>query len=928
VNTSTNTLNTATLDLPVTCTALPENQCDSLTFALRNAFALFPCIAGTKQPAIKWKQGSSKDPAQWAAWLAEGFNLAINAADSDVFLLDIDSSKVGEDRAWTEHRKLCTSWGLPVLYPFCRTARGGWHVAVKRPAGFDAEAFKGWYRLVSDDNGKEIIAVKNRGLTIAPGSRFNGLPYYFLKDDPGPHPCPNALLAAIPATGAKPVRTSGLAPDDGARRGHGWDPELAKAYVRECRKYSDRDPADTQWQAAYSAKNPNATDLEPESLESEQTWTCLFGFAIGHEFGNAVGRPIFDLCSYDPEEKTDAEWANCCKVYAKPVTFDSVLKWGSKRGIKAEMSRPAATMFAGVTSPPLMPGVVAGIAAAVGASLHGGGAIALAGRGETIAELGRPIVDTFVSTLPDYPAPDAPTLPPECRDIPLHDVMDPAIARLLGNAYRAPKAFRTVASADFLGVLHRVHQGIYDATRLRAAGCTIADDRLSAAVRRFEVAVERSRRTAAGFICDPKGLPEHGNSDNVTAFCLIEGVEFRRNTWTNRDETKRRGEDWVTLADHHLDELITTAANSHYNFRPNPTMFQRSVRTREAPYDPVLIKLAELEAQWDGVPRIETWLHHTCHTPLDDYHRAASRSVIGGMVKRARNPGTKHDEMMILVGPEDTFKSTLARRLAFNNAAWFTDSVTCDGGDMNVIPQLFGRLVIELAEINMSKRDVQFWKRFLSTQSDNVALKHVRLAEDFPRRCIFVGTSNEDQPLLSDTGNRRSLIVRVERKIDLVWFDANFAQLVGEACALEAKGELFLIPEKVKPRAREIQAAATVQSVADVLLDDWFLDQPTNTFITSADLQEALSLSKQGHIRGGVAQAMKRLGYRNCEARIPGLGKKRGWFKAPVWTGERPVIIGNTLTRLQPAQKIAGFGPVEMRMRGLWGVSSENDVRH
>jgi predicted P-loop ATPase len=404
--------------------------------------------------------------------------------------------------------------------------------------------------------------------------------------------------------------------------------------------------------------------------------------------------------------------------------------------------------------------------------------------------------------------------------------------------------------------------------------------RLKPACLRFEAAVERELRTEAGWQTAKDGNPEKDNPDNVRTYLRIAKVEFRRNLWTNKDEVKQDEKDWRPLADHDLDSFMTDAANTQYRFRPSEAMFKRTVRAvaREVEVDPVLNRIAECEAKWDRASRLDTWLHHACGTPDDPYHQAVARNVLGGLVKRARKPGCKHDEVMVLIGDEDKFKSTLARRVALSDE-WFNDSVNCEGGDQNVIPQLFGRTVIELAELNMTKREVTFWKNFISRQSDDITLKYKALSEKFPRRNIFIATSNNDQPLLSDTGNRRFLPVKLLREIDLAWIDANLDQLIGEAAVLQTAGELFLIPREVIPEARAIQEDARDVSGTEVFVREWFEDRPDDTYVTSGDLERALIASKTGRIQGAVREALRKIGFVKFQQRMSGQ-KIRGFVKS------------------------------------------------
>ncbi len=156
---------------------------------------------------------------------------------------------------------------------------------------------------------------------------------------------------------------------------------------------------------------------------------------------------------------------------------------------------------------------------------------------------------------------------------------------------------------------------------------------------------------------------------------------------------------------HDLKQLRTTAASTEYDVQFDKIFFRDVVETiaHENSYDPVLERIAAAEAAWDGIPRLNTFLHYALGVPADPYHTAVGRNVMGGIVKRARKPGCKHDELMVLIGPEDTLKSSFCRKLGLSDD-WFSDSIKNEGSDQNLIPQLFGHLVIELAELDEQTR--------------------------------------------------------------------------------------------------------------------------------------------------------------------------------------------------------------------------------
>ncbi len=285
---------------------------------------------------------------------------------------------------------------------------------------------------------------------------------------------------------------------------------------------------------------------------------------------------------------------------------------------------------------------------------------------------------------------------------------------------------------------------------------------------------------------------------------------------------------------------------------------------------------------WDRTPRLGIWLTAACGVPCDVYHQAVGRNVIGGMVKRVRHPGAKHDEVMILMGPQGTAKSELCRTLALDDT-WFTDSVTFEGSPQNVIPQLFGKLVVELAELDgMAKREVQSIKRFITTQADDVTLKYQTYTSNHARRCIFIGTSNEDAPLVDVTGNRRFLPVRIKGEVNIPWLRANIEQIVAEAAHHESKGADFSIPREIWAVAATHQEAARSVSDIETLLTGWFGETPfTGTAFVSvhdlAQLFEAAGWKRMESLRNAI---MRKLGFRDVNPYIGG-NRERGWLRGP-----------------------------------------------
>jgi len=212
-------------------------------------------------------------------------------------------------------------------------------------------------------------------------------------------------------------------------------------------------------------------------------------------------------------------------------------------------------------------------------------------------------------------------------------------------------------------------------------------------------------------------------------------------------------------------------------------------------------------------------------------------------------------------------------------------AVVSRGGGRKRTPQLHGKLIIELAELDaLSTSDSNRVKRFISTQLDNFARKYEAFSTDVARRFIFIGTSNDDAPLRDESGGRRFLLERVEHQIDLAWLRTNARQLIGEAAHLESRGETFGIPREVWGAAAVVQEDARARSPVEELIYAGFLNSANDTFVTSADLVTALTMAKQNASAKAVAPVMKRLGFK------PVQGRTGEWARSARGSSHRAII--------------------------------------
>ena len=211
-------------------------------------------------------------------------------------------------------------------------------------------------------------------------------------------------------------------------------------------------------------------------------------------------------------------------------------------------------------------------------------------------------------------------------------------------------------------------------------------------------------------------------------------------------------------------------------------------------------------AVWDGVPRLERVLVDFLGADDTPYTRAVTRKALIAAVARIFRPGVKFDYMLTIRGRQGLGKSAFIAKLG---GAWFSDSFTTLQGK-DAFEQVQGVWIMEIGELaSMKKAEVEQIKLYLSKQVDRFRPAYGRRIQEFPRQCIFIGTTNEEQFLRDKTGNRRFWVVDTPNKAPReMWSELTsdvVAQVWAEAVAYYKKGESLFLPPELEAAARAVQ---------------------------------------------------------------------------------------------------------------------------
>lgn len=231
---------------------------------------------------------------------------------------------------------------------------------------------------------------------------------------------------------------------------------------------------------------------------------------------------------------------------------------------------------------------------------------------------------------------------------------------------------------------------------------------------------------------------------------------------------------------------------------------------------------------WDGEERVDTLLIDYMGAEDTPYTRAVTRKTLVAAVARVNRPGVKFDHVLTLIGDEGKGKSTLIKKLG---RVWFSDTFNLHMlQSKEAYEQIRGAWIIEIAELaGMAKAEIERVKGFISAAEDRYRQAYGHRVENFPRQCIFIGTTNKPDFLLSQTGNRRFWPIVVDLSsasksvfTDLSEYEVN--QIWAEAVQLHGQGEALHLPANLEADAVSKQREHTEEHPWTGIIKD-FLDR-------------------------------------------------------------------------------------------------------
>lgn len=196
-------------------------------------------------------------------------------------------------------------------------------------------------------------------------------------------------------------------------------------------------------------------------------------------------------------------------------------------------------------------------------------------------------------------------------------------------------------------------------------------------------------------------------------------------------------------------------------------------------FDSAIEWLKKVVPSWDFESRIDTFLTEYFGVADSEYTRAVSRYLWSALAGRVLHPAIKADMVPILVGSQGAGKSTGVAAIC-PHPDFFTE-ISLNEKEDDLARKMRGRLLGEISELRgLNTRDIETIKAFVTRTHEIWTPKFKEFSTTFPRRIVLIGTTNQEEFLADQTGNRRWLPVTVG-KVNVAKIREDHLQLWAEA---------------------------------------------------------------------------------------------------------------------------------------------------
>ena len=182
--------------------------------------------------------------------------------------------------------------------------------------------------------------------------------------------------------------------------------------------------------------------------------------------------------------------------------------------------------------------------------------------------------------------------------------------------------------------------------------------------------------------------------------------------------------------------------------------------------------------------------------------------------------------------------------------------------------------LVELSELASIKgnANIESVRAFLSNKEDQIRLPYARTITSYPRRSVFIGTTNSDTPLVDNEGNRRFWVVSVGT-VDNAGLEAARDQIWAEAVAAFDKGEEWWLTPQQQQIADEENDVYRIEVPQVAQVYAWIekchrLPEVISAYQLAIGIGYDVNSAAESRVQNGLHAACRQMGWVRTRRRI------------------------------------------------------------
>ena len=291
---------------------------------------------------------------------------------------------------------------------------------------------------------------------------------------------------------------------------------------------------------------------------------------------------------------------------------------------------------------------------------------------------------------------------------------------------------------------------------------------------------------------------EYNDVDVITNSLKNLGIQMEIDKWTHDVVVRKKGK-IVQDADSLYLDVVKFAQDVRFNSKYLTKTFISDLIKANATYKDKVLDFFE-NNKWDGKSRVNE-IKRALHFSDSDLwkFRLWLRQGAALVYNTGESSDVQRNFMLILFSTrQGNGKSTLAKKLAIGTNS-FGDS-TIDLKSKESVRRAYESWIYEYPELSsmFRKADVNMLKTFVTANAQNFRLPYDKFFTKYPTRTSIIGTTNDEEIFIDDTGSRRFLVVHANWSRDdwpeinaidwkQVWLQARHEYLSGMPIVMSGK---------------------------------------------------------------------------------------------------------------------------------------------